>query len=150
VNNADQTTAACIQFFTRRLRPDMILSSSTPATAAIQRETRTIPIVFVLVVDPIAPSFAATLAHPGGNITGSSNLEPSFAGKWLQLLATVRDVKKWGRGGPPVRYTVCLGRTKGDSRLADVSRAQRTEQVIRTYFQACKDADVKPCCMVVN
>jgi putative ABC transport system substrate-binding protein len=69
------------------LRPDVILSSSTPVTAAIQRETRTIPIVFVLVADPIAPGFVATLAHPGGNITGFSNLEPSFASKWLQLLA---------------------------------------------------------------
>jgi putative tryptophan/tyrosine transport system substrate-binding protein len=68
------------------LQPDVILASSTPVTTALQRETRLIPIVFVLVSDPIAAGFVATLSRPGGNITGFSNFEFSFASKWLDLL----------------------------------------------------------------
>ena len=56
------------------LHPDVILSASTPGTAAIKRETRTIPIVFVVVADPIGDGFAASLAHPGGNLTGFTNM----------------------------------------------------------------------------
>jgi putative ABC transport system substrate-binding protein len=68
------------------LQPDMILASSTPVTAALQHETRTIPIVFVFVGDPVGSGFVANLPRPGGNITGFSNLQPSTGGKWLELL----------------------------------------------------------------
>jgi putative tryptophan/tyrosine transport system substrate-binding protein len=71
------------------LRPDAILASSTPATAAFQRVTRTIPIVFVTVGDPIGPAFVASLPHPGGNITGFTNFEASMGGKWLELLTEI-------------------------------------------------------------
>jgi putative tryptophan/tyrosine transport system substrate-binding protein len=71
------------------LQPDVILAHSTPATAALQRETRTIPIVFVSVGDPVGAGFVAGLPRPGGNITGFSNLEPSMAGKWLELLTEI-------------------------------------------------------------
>jgi putative tryptophan/tyrosine transport system substrate-binding protein len=70
-------------------RPDVILSESTPATAAVKRETQAIPIVFVLVADPIGEGFAASLAHPGGNLTGFTFLESSMIGKWFQLLAEI-------------------------------------------------------------
>jgi putative tryptophan/tyrosine transport system substrate-binding protein len=62
------------------LRPDTIIGSSTPATAALQRETRTIPIVFVFVADPVGQGFAASLPRPGGNITGFGSQEPSMGG----------------------------------------------------------------------
>jgi putative tryptophan/tyrosine transport system substrate-binding protein len=71
------------------LRPDVILSQSTPATAALQRETHTIPIVFVVVSDPVGSGFVASLARPGGNITGFTNLEASLGGKWLELLSEI-------------------------------------------------------------
>ncbi len=71
------------------LQPDVILARGTPATAALQRETRTIPIVFVLVSDPVGSGFVASLPRPGGNITGFSDLEPSMAGKWLELLTQI-------------------------------------------------------------
>jgi putative tryptophan/tyrosine transport system substrate-binding protein len=71
------------------LQPDAILASSTPATAAFQRVTRTIPIVFVTVGDPIGPGFVASLPHPGGNITGFTNFEASMGGKWLELLTEI-------------------------------------------------------------
>jgi putative tryptophan/tyrosine transport system substrate-binding protein len=71
------------------LQPDVILTSGTPGTAALQRETRTIPIVFVSVVDPVGLGFVATLSRPGGNITGFINIEAGMAGKWLQLLTEI-------------------------------------------------------------
>jgi putative ABC transport system substrate-binding protein len=71
------------------LQPDVILAQTTPVTAALQRETRTIPIVFVIVVDPIGSGFVASLPRPGGNLTGFINIEASMAGKWLELLKEI-------------------------------------------------------------
>jgi putative ABC transport system substrate-binding protein len=68
------------------LQPDVILSQSSPATSALQRETHTIPIVFVGVADPIGSGFVASLAQPGGNITGFLLFEASITGKWLAML----------------------------------------------------------------
>jgi ABC transporter substrate binding protein len=64
------------------LRPDVILSNTSPATAALQRETNVIPIVFTGVADPIGSGFVAGLARPGGNITGFMLFESSVTGKW--------------------------------------------------------------------
>jgi putative ABC transport system substrate-binding protein len=65
------------------LQPDIILVTGTQATAALQRETRTIPIVFVLVGDPVASSIVARLDRPSGNVTGFAIYEPTLGGKWL-------------------------------------------------------------------
>jgi putative ABC transport system substrate-binding protein len=71
------------------LQPDVILALNTAVTAALQRETRTIPIVFVNVSDPVGDGFVASLPRPGGNITGFINLEESLADKWLELLTEI-------------------------------------------------------------
>ena len=71
------------------LQPDIIAANGTPATAAVQRETRTIPIVFINVGDPVASSIVARLDRPSENITGFGGLEPSLAGKWLELLSEI-------------------------------------------------------------
>jgi putative ABC transport system substrate-binding protein len=71
------------------LQPDVILAGTTPATAALQRETRTIPIVFAVVSDPVGAGFVASLPRPGGNITGFTNIEAAMGGKWLELLKEV-------------------------------------------------------------
>jgi putative tryptophan/tyrosine transport system substrate-binding protein len=68
------------------LRPDVLFAGNTTTLAALQRATRSIPIVFALVADPIGGGFAASLARPGGNITGIMSAEPPLAGKWVQLL----------------------------------------------------------------
>ena len=68
------------------LQPDVLLASSTPVVAALARETGTIPIVFVVVFDPIGSGFIESLARPGGNMTGFINIESSLGGKWLELL----------------------------------------------------------------
>jgi putative ABC transport system substrate-binding protein len=71
------------------LQPDLILSHSTPTTAALLQETRSIPIVFVFVSDPLGSGFVASFPHPGGNATGFNVMEPGIAGKWLELLKQV-------------------------------------------------------------
>jgi putative tryptophan/tyrosine transport system substrate-binding protein len=71
------------------LRPDAVIAQTTPVTAALARETRTIPIVFAVVSDPIGSGFAASLARPGGNITGFTTNEPAVGGKWLELLKEI-------------------------------------------------------------
>ena len=70
-------------------QPDVILTHAPPSTAATQRETRAIPIVFVAVSDPIGPGFVASLARPGGNITGLLTFEPGIKGKWLAMLKEI-------------------------------------------------------------
>jgi len=72
------------------LQPDLIISAgSSPATAALQQQTKTIPILFVNIVDPVGQGFVTSLARPGGNVTGFVNLDTSMAGKWLELLKQV-------------------------------------------------------------
>jgi putative tryptophan/tyrosine transport system substrate-binding protein len=70
-------------------KPDVILAFGTPVTAALQEETRTIPIVFAIVSDPVGEGFVASLSRPGGNITGFHNSEASIGGKWLELLTQI-------------------------------------------------------------
>lgn len=71
------------------LRPDVITCSSTPAAAALQRETQTIPIVFTIVSDPVGSGFVKSFAKPGGNMTGFVHLVSSLVEKWLQLLKEI-------------------------------------------------------------
>lgn len=71
------------------LKPDLILTGASPITASVLHQTRTIPIVFANIVDPVGQGFVASLARPGGNATGFVNLETSMAGKWLQLLKEI-------------------------------------------------------------
>jgi putative ABC transport system substrate-binding protein len=71
------------------LQPDIILTASGAATVALQRETRTIPIVFANAGDPVTIGIVPRLDRPGGNITGFANLEASLGGKWLELLTEI-------------------------------------------------------------
>ena len=71
------------------LKPDVILATSTPVTAALQGETRTIPIVFANINDPVASGFVSSLPRPGGNLTGLINVEATMGGKRLQLLTEI-------------------------------------------------------------
>ena len=75
--------------------PDVILATGLPVLSAVHRATQTIPIVFVGISDPEGQGFVASLARPGGNMTGFANFEPSIGGKWLQTLKEVApDLKR--------------------------------------------------------
>jgi putative tryptophan/tyrosine transport system substrate-binding protein len=71
------------------LQPDVTFAITTPSTAALQRESRTVPIVFAGVSDPIGSGFIASLPRPGGNITGVMQFEASVTGKWLAMLKEI-------------------------------------------------------------
>ena len=71
------------------MAPDLVLATNTPALAALQRMTHSIPLVFVQVSDPIGDGFVASLARPGGRITGLTNFEPTMGGKWLEILKEI-------------------------------------------------------------
>jgi putative tryptophan/tyrosine transport system substrate-binding protein len=89
---AATSDAPAMQRFAKELvalKPDLILSHNTPTTATLLRYTRTTPIVFVVVSDPIGSGFVASFARPGGNVTGFTNIEPTMAGKWLELLKEI-------------------------------------------------------------
>ncbi len=71
------------------LQPDQVVTSTTPATAAMLQQTYTIPVIFVLVGDPLFSGFVASLARPGGNVTGFTPIVGSLAGKWVELLKDI-------------------------------------------------------------
>jgi ABC-type uncharacterized transport system substrate-binding protein len=84
--------AESIQRFAKELvalQPDLIFSDTTPTTAALQKQTRNIPIVFANVSDPVGSGFVASFPRPGDNLTGFFNMEPTMAGKWLELLKEI-------------------------------------------------------------
>ena len=71
------------------MAPDLLLATNTPALAALQRMTDSVPVVFVQVTDPIGDGFVASFARPGGRITGLTNFEPTMGGKWLEILKEI-------------------------------------------------------------
>ena len=84
--------AAAMQQFAKELvalQAEVILASTTPTTAALLQQTRTIPIVFATVGDPIGSGFVASFPRPGGNVTGFVTIEGSLGGKWLELLKEI-------------------------------------------------------------
>ena len=81
-----------VQMFAKELvglNPDVLVGVTTPSTAALQSETKTVPIVFAMVSDPLGSGFVASFARPGGNITGFVNIEASLSGKWLELMRRI-------------------------------------------------------------
>ena len=71
------------------LEPELILTQNTPPTASMLQQTRTIPVVFVIVADPVGSGFVQSLARPGGNATGFTVMEPTISGKWVELLKEI-------------------------------------------------------------
>ena len=82
------------------LAPDVMFGSSSPVVAALQSETRSIPIVFVTVIDPVGAGFVGSFARPGGNMTGFTSVDYDLGGKWLEILKEV---------GPNLRRVAILG-----------------------------------------
>ena len=83
-DNAERTRIAAEELVA--LAPNLIFVSTNPVVSAVMRATRSIPIVFTWVSDSVGSGFVASLARPGGNVTGFHNFEPQFGGKWLEVL----------------------------------------------------------------
>ena len=89
---ASPADAESIQRFAKELvalQPDLIISSSTPITAALLQQTHTIPTIFPALSDPVGSGFVASFSRPGGNVTGLNFSEPTQAGKWVELLKEI-------------------------------------------------------------
>ena len=121
------------------LQPDVIVASSTQVTAAVQRETQTIPIVFVTVADPIRAGFVTSLPHPGGNLTGFLNLEVSIAGKLLELLADLAPSVK----SVAVTFNPDTAPGGGSFFLPSVEAAARSLNVELITAQVRSDAEIE-------
>ena len=121
------------------LRPDVILSITTPATAAVQRETQTIPIVFTAVGNPVGDGFVASLSRPGGNITGFMIQEPAIAGRWLELLTEIAP--RVTRAAAMVNPETSPG--GGSYFVAEFEAAARTLKVASAIAAVHSEADIE-------
>jgi putative ABC transport system substrate-binding protein len=121
------------------LQPDVILAGATPATAAVQRETRTIPIVFTVVSDPVGAGFVASLPRPGGNITGFINIEAAMGGKWLELLKEVAP----GLRRVAIMFNPDTAPGGGSYFLGPFEAAARTLAVEPTQARVHSDAEIE-------
>ena len=91
------------------LQPDIIVAGGNLATVAVERETRTIPIVFASLADPVANSMVARLDRPSGNVTGFATWEASLGGKWLELLSEIAPRSQAGRSPVQFRHRPRIG-----------------------------------------
>jgi putative ABC transport system substrate-binding protein len=121
------------------LQYEVILAHSTPVTAALQLETRTIPIVFVLVGDPVGDGFVAGLPRPGGNITGFMTQEAAIAGKWLELLTEIApSVKRVA-----IMFKPETAPDRGSYYLPSFEAAARSRQVAPIVAPVQNDAEIE-------
>jgi putative tryptophan/tyrosine transport system substrate-binding protein len=121
------------------LQPDVILAQGTPGTAALQRETRTIPVVFVVVADPVGPGFVAGLSRPGGNITGFINSEAVMGAKMLELLREIAP----GLERVAMIFNPDTAPGRGTYYLRDFEAAARSSNLKSIAAEARSDADIE-------
>jgi putative tryptophan/tyrosine transport system substrate-binding protein len=126
------------------VRPDIILTNTTPPTVAVQQETRTIPVVFVNVSDPVASSVVARLDRPGGNITGFANYEASMGGKWLELLSEIAPGLK--------RAAVMFNpdEPQGSTYMPSLEAAARSLKVSPIISPVHSDVEIEPAIMALR
>lgn len=131
------------------LEPDIVLTSASGATAAMRQASATIPVVFVLVTDPVGAGFVDSLARPGGNLTGFTLFEYSIAGKWLELLkeiaptvrrvAVLRDVGVAAGSGQFGAIQAAASSLGVELRPLGVSDAQEIERGISAFASGPND-----------
>jgi putative tryptophan/tyrosine transport system substrate-binding protein len=124
------------------LRPDIILANTTAATAALQGETPTVPIVFVGLTDPVASGVVPRLDRPSGNVTGFALLETSLGGKWIELLSEIAPGLKRAaimfspETSTASLYMPSLERAAGSLKVAAIIAPVRDEGEIETAIIA--------------
>ncbi len=120
------------------MQPDVILAQGTPVTAALQRETRTIPIVFVVVTDPVGEGFVAGLPLPGGNITGFITSEAAMGSKMLDLLLDIAP----GINRVAMIFNPDTAPGGGKYYLGDFEAAARSSRIAPIAARAQSDAEI--------
>jgi putative ABC transport system substrate-binding protein len=121
------------------LKPDVILSQGTPVTAAFKRETQTIPIVFVVVTDPVGDGFVAGLPHPGGNITGFLTSESGITAKMRELLSEIAP----GLKRIAILFNPDTAPGGGAYYLRDFEAAAQSSKVESVVARARSDAEIE-------
>jgi putative tryptophan/tyrosine transport system substrate-binding protein len=121
------------------MQPDVILAQGTPVTAALKRETRTIPIVFVVVTDPVGEGFVAGLPLPGGNITGFITSEEAMGSKMLDLLLDIAP----GISRVAMMFNPDTAPGGGKYYLGDFEAAARSSKVTPITARAQSDAEIE-------
>jgi putative ABC transport system substrate-binding protein len=116
------------------LQPDIILAVTTAATAAVQQETRTIPIVFVSVGDPVASGIVARLDRPSKNITGFAVSEATLGGKWLELLSEI---------APGLKRAPDTATASADTYLPSLETAAQSLKLVPTIAPVHSDAEIE-------
>jgi putative tryptophan/tyrosine transport system substrate-binding protein len=129
-----------------RLQPDIIVTGGVPATAAVQRETRTIPIVFQTVADPVASGLVARLERPGGNITGFATSEASMGGKWVQLLSEIAP----GLKRAVIIFNPDTGTTAASPFLPSLETAARSLMVEPIFRPVHTDEEIEASIMALG
>jgi putative tryptophan/tyrosine transport system substrate-binding protein len=119
--------------------PDVILAATTPATAALHRETNIVPIVFAIVSDPVGAGFVAGLSRPGGNITGFTQTDAALGGKWLGLLKEIAPgIKRAG-----IMFNPDTAPNGGNVFLGPFEAAARWLTIEPVAMQVRSDADIE-------
>jgi putative ABC transport system substrate-binding protein len=121
------------------LQPDVILSEGTPTTAALQRETRTVPIVFAAVSDQVGEGFVASLSRPGGNLTGFNWVEAGMASKWVELLTEIAP----GVKRVAIMFNPDTAAGGGSTRLPSFEAAARSLKVEPIAAPVRSDAEIE-------
>jgi putative tryptophan/tyrosine transport system substrate-binding protein len=134
--NADRTRMFAKELID--LQPAAILVFGTPATTALHRETRTIPIVFVNVSDPIGSGFIAGLPRPGGNVTGFIGQEAAMGGKWLELLTEIAP----GVKRVAIMFNPDTAPGRGSFYLPSIEAAARSFKVAPITTHVHSDAEI--------
>jgi ABC-type uncharacterized transport system substrate-binding protein len=124
------------------VHPDVILTNGTPATAAVQQATRTIPIVFANVADPVLGGIVARLDRPGGNVTGFANNEAPLAGKWLELLAEIAPGLK--------RAAIIFSRAPVSFFMPSFETAARSSKVALSAAPVHSDIEIETAVMALG
>jgi putative ABC transport system substrate-binding protein len=122
-----------------RLQPQIIATWGTGATAALQRETRTIPIVFAGVSDPVASGIVPRLDRPGGNVTGFADFEATLGGKWLQLLSEIAP----GLKRAAIMFNPDRDKTTALTFMPSLETAARSLKVVPIIAPVHRDAEIE-------
>jgi putative ABC transport system substrate-binding protein len=144
--NADLQRAGTLANELVASSPDVILTATTPATAAVKRATGTIPIVFTIVSDPVGAGFVAGLPRPGGNITGFTHSDAGLAGKWLDLLKEIApSIKRAG-----IMFNPDTAPGGGKVFLGSFEAAARVRAVEPVALPVRSDADIEAAIAVLG
>lgn len=137
VSNEERARSSAAELL--ELAPDVILANSTLPLRAVEQATHTVPIVFTTIIDPVGQGFVASLAHPGGNVTGFSYLDVSVGGKWMALLKEI---------APRTTHVACMFNPQRGPYGPRISlSAQEAAQELKVQFVAApvlESAQVAP------